>query len=254
VFYVYNWLHIFSVEGTPGVGHLWSLSAEEQFYVAWPVILALSLRAGPRLLLALSLAALAVSASMPFWPTVSYDELYGGTHFRAQELMAGAVLAQLRYVGMITPGIVTRVSFRVALVLSFAFFALYLFSLRDRDVFMFSGMYTATAVFGAVIVCAVLYAPPRILTHSAIRYVGTRSYALYLWHHAIAFWLVPMDEAIGLVLGFALSFSAAELSWRLVEQRGNWSGILFSAVRERWQGRRAVRAVRAVDVRPQPSD
>jgi peptidoglycan/LPS O-acetylase OafA/YrhL len=55
------------------------------------------------------------------------------------------------------------------------------------------------------------------LTNRAIVYVGKRSYALYLWHYAIGYWLRDLETVPQILLSFAVSFLAAELSHRLVE-------------------------------------
>jgi peptidoglycan/LPS O-acetylase OafA/YrhL len=220
--YIFNFLDDLGGAGTQGAGHLWSLSVEEQFYLLWPVLVIVTLRFRPQALLWLSLVVFAISASLPFWSGRGYGELYSGTDFRAQELMAGAILAQLRFSGLITASIVKYMAFRALLLLAVLFFALFIHRMHDRVDFLNEGLYTATAVFGAVIVCAALYAPPRLLTNRVICYVGTRSYALYLWHHAIAFWMRDVGGVLELGLSLTLSFVAAELSWRLVEDRGSY--------------------------------
>jgi peptidoglycan/LPS O-acetylase OafA/YrhL len=229
--YVFNWVDDFGGTATPGAGHLWSLSVEEQFYLVWPLALIVAMRYGRKSLLATSVAVFAIAASLPLWSGRGYGEMYSGTDFRSQELMAGAILAQLRLGGVITPAVTRSIWFRGALVAALAFFCTYLLTLNDRDGFLYAGMYTLVAVFGAVIVCAALYAPTPILTNRLIRYVGTRSYALYLWHHAIAYWLLGIDAVPQVVLVLALSFAAAELSWWLVETRDSAAFRLARRVR-----------------------
>ncbi|HEY5625313.1 MAG TPA: acyltransferase [Dehalococcoidia bacterium] len=231
--YVFNWLDDFGGAGTQGVGHLWSLSVEEQFYLIWPLALIVALRIDTKALLALSLGLFVLSASLPAWSGRGYGELYSGTDFRAQQLMAGAILAQLRFGGVVVPTVVNRPAFRTALILSVAFFSVFLLSLESRSGFLYAGMYTVAAVSGAVIVLASLYAPSRLLTNPVIRYVGSRSYALYIWHHAITFWLRDLGGVPEFALAVGLSFAAAEISWRLVEGPGSYLWTLGKAVRER---------------------
>lgn len=217
--YVFNWVDDFGGAVTPGAGHLWSLSVEEQFYLVWPVALILATRSSRNVLLAVSVAVFLIAASLPAWSGRGYGEMYSGTDFRSQELMAGAILAQLRLSGAVSQGILQRPWFRVALPAALVFFCFYLVTLNDRDDFLFTGMYTVTAIAAAVLVCAAFYSPTPVLANPVIRYVGTRSYALYLWHHAIAAWLVGVSALPQVLLVFALSFAAAELSWRLFESR-----------------------------------
>ncbi len=219
IFYVFNWVDDLGGTTTGGVGHLWSLSVEEQFYLVWPLAFVLAVRSGPRFLLWFSLAAFALSASLPAWSGRGYGEMYSGTDFRAQELMAGVILAQLRVSGAFAPTIVKRWWFQGALAVSVGFFVIMITNLEEREEFLYGGMYTAAAIFAAVIVGAALYRPSFVLTNPVMRYVGTRSYALYLWHHVINFWLRDVDAVPQIVLSFVLAFAAAELSWRLVESR-----------------------------------
>ena len=109
-------------------------------------------------------------------------------------------------------------------------FSFFVLSLEDRVGFLYAGGYTAAAILGAVIVCAALYAPPRMLTNRFICYVGSRSYALYIWHHAITFWMRDFAAVPEFVLSVALSFAAAEISWRLVERHGSYLFSLSNVV------------------------
>jgi peptidoglycan/LPS O-acetylase OafA/YrhL len=59
----------------------------------------------------------------------------------------------------------------------------------------------------------------RVLTHPWLRYLGLRSYGLYLWHYPLVagVWLVT-DSAAPRLLAVGLAFGLAEASWRYVEQ------------------------------------
>ena len=64
------------------------------------------------------------------------------------------------------------------------------------------------------------------LTWRPLRYAGTRSYGVYLWHNGILWMtLAVAGPSLGwMAVGIVLSFAIAEVSWRLVEQpaRRRW--------------------------------
>src|SRR5215217_1806010 len=108
--YVTNWFLIFGQEsyfesvGRPSVlQHLWSLAVEEQFYLIWPIVLAVGLGFGAtrlrrRRVLTVALvgaAASAVAMAIMYTPGVDPSRIYFGTDTRATGLLCGAALAFL---------------------------------------------------------------------------------------------------------------------------------------------------------------
>lgn len=105
VFYANNWWLIFHKVsyfesfGPPSpIGHLWSLAIEEQFYLAWPLLLIAGMHIFPRRgKLALMIAALAYVSALAMFgiytPGEDPSRVYYGTDTRAFALLMGAALA-----------------------------------------------------------------------------------------------------------------------------------------------------------------
>ena len=222
--YSFNWLMAIGGDRVWGLGHLWSLSVEEQFYLFWPAILLvlLRLRVSPVLLLGLSGAVFVISASLPLiWPEQGFFRFYFATDYRLHTILVGCLLAQLYVGGLLKTSITRHPIFKVALVASLVFLVMTATGLKNKDPFMFVGGYTFVAIAAGFVLTAALFATRGpghwLLTNRAIVYVGKRSYALYLWHYAIAYWLRDLETVPQILLSFAASFLAAELSHRLVE-------------------------------------
>jgi peptidoglycan/LPS O-acetylase OafA/YrhL len=98
---VFNWHELGSgdsyaalFQSRSSVAHFWSLAIEEQFYLAWPLVMLLLLRGlhvGRRVLLG-TIAALFVLSALSAIPADN-DLTYFGTFTRAAEILAGALLA-----------------------------------------------------------------------------------------------------------------------------------------------------------------
>lgn len=221
--YSLNWVLAYGGDTAVGTSHLWSLSIEEQFYFVWPFLLLsmLRLRANLTVTLAATIALVTLSALLPYLIDAPRNRFYYGTDFRLQTLLLGAILAQLYVSGMLTAPLTRHTLFRVGVVASLAFLVGTAALATNRTDFLFYGGHSAVAVSAGLLIVACAFKQRTLLTsavsHRVLVYVGRRSYALYIWHHVVAYWLRSFDPLPQVLLGFALSFLAAELSYRLVE-------------------------------------
>jgi peptidoglycan/LPS O-acetylase OafA/YrhL len=233
LFYYTNWHLIvanhsyFNVMGNPSLlNHLWSLAIEEQFYIVWPLLLVPCLvLVGRRRLPMIVIAGIAASAAL-MWilynPGSDPSRVYYGTDTRAFLLLMGILVA------LVWPWIV-RLRRAVPLLELFGIAALVgavlLFrQMQDFNPTLWRGGDLAAAFCFAVLVAAVAHPRTGIseaLGVAPLRWVGERSYGMYLWHWPIIVLIsgVNTRPSAGIVVAeAALVVTAAALSYRFVEQ------------------------------------
>lgn len=207
VFYVGNWFGVAGHSMGP-LNHTWSLAVEEQFYILWPLVLIVVRR---RFLVPVIVAGIAVSAALRV-TLLGADRLYLGSDTQAGALLVGCLLAALAHRGL--PELRARWVSVVGIVL--------LGSL------VLGGGNLGVAVvlvptFVPVVAAAMIWAgccrPAAWLTAPALRYVGRRSYAVYLWHLPVVMGARALwpGSALAVAGGVMVTFLVAEASWRLVE-------------------------------------
>ncbi len=214
--------------------HLWSLAVEEQFYLLWPWLLLLALlllrRLGaksvkwlaiPTVLLATGSAILMVAL---YHPGLDPTRVYEGTDTRACGLLVGAALAMLwpsregaklkRRVWVVDiaawAGLIV-VGFMIARVGQYSPFV-YKGGLGVLSVAT-AAILAAGAVPGSLIGRALAWAP--------LRWLGVRSYGIYLWHYPVIVLSSPANATEDLpraALQIAASIALAALSWKFVEE------------------------------------
>jgi len=251
-----NWFQIivqqsyFDAMGPPSpLRHLWSLAIEEQFYVVWPLALAVLVRVtrGRRRSMAratIVLAAVsAVWAMVLFTPGSDPSRVYYGTDTRATGVLLGAALAILappwRMRAVVDAG--ARRSLTAIGAAGLLGIVALMAVLDEYDAFVYRGGFvvldlcTLAAIIGLVHPARTLVS--RILALRPLVWIGRRSYGIYLWNWPIFMLLSPMAPltTVQFAIGTALTFAIAALSYHFVEMPVRDGALL------RWWAGRAER-------------
>jgi peptidoglycan/LPS O-acetylase OafA/YrhL len=275
----------FVATGRPSMlQHLWSLGVEEQFYLVWPLAVAATLAAGRRAarrsgrsshyvvarLSALAVGLALASTALTWWLADVHDVPYGndgsllyyGTDTHCMGLLLGASYgAWVAATGGTQPRDDPAAQRRSAIVTrcldgcgALALFLLLLFGLRLAA--YSHSLYRGDFLYVSALVVVVIAAATRAdsvlgnaLEWAPLRWIGVRSYSIYLWHWPVAVVTRPgLDTTMPLWLDqlfrVALTVALSDLTYRYVEtpfRRAGFRATIQAAivrVRADWRTRR----------------
>lgn len=203
--------------------HTWSLGVEEQYYLLFPLLILLTWKAGKTPICAALALLAAASLGYSHWAVQHQPEAaFFLLPSRLWELLLGA-LAAFYLNGRAQPAQPPAMPVQLAGIAGVALICAPMF-LLDR-LTPFPGLYALAPTLGAILV--ILYAQRgtlagRVLAQPAWVGIGLVSYSAYLWHQpvfAFARHVSPNELSGSTTAGLlALTFAAAYLSWRFVEQ------------------------------------
>ena len=240
--YVANWTTIargddyFQRFSGPGpLDHLWSLAIEEQFYIVWPLLvfglLWLGSRFGARRALLAIVTVMLIGAST--WAIVHlYDpssmnntRAYEGTDARAASLLVGALAAMmLPFDRVSSVSRRTRIVLDVCGVLGLAGVLAIIARTDEYSSFLYRGGELVLSIATAALAMSASHGKTlvgRALAVFPLRWVGARSYGVYLWHLPVVAFMpssVLIERpALRGVIQLALILVLASASFRLLE-------------------------------------
>ena len=276
---IFNQESYFEAAGRPSMFlHLWSLAVEEQFYLIWPALLVVGmtfLRRRTVLAYVLGGAFLSlVLMAVLYQPGVDPSRIYYGTDTRASGLLIGAALAFVWVPEMLKRGPTDVPEDRrhglrkdrrqghlrhrwgwaiprlldVAGLLSLGALVVFFLRVNEFQPFLYRGGLALVGLTTALAILVVVHPRARLgtklLEWRPLRWIGLRSYSIYLWHWPVFMVTRPqLDVPFGgvplLILRLGISVFLAHLSYKFVEVpiRRGALGRAWNSLRES-EGRR----------------
>lgn len=266
VFGYNNWWQIFRKvsyfenAGAPSpFTHCWSLAIETQFYLIYPILLILLSKARNRGKVFAAVTAVLAMISVVlmgvlYSPDGDPSRVYYGTDTRAFSLLIGALAAiqkEYHIIKVKLRGKLWAVIGSISVLILIGMMML----ISSYSSFLYYGGQAIVSVLVAFVVYAVTVSRSLlniILGSSILKWIGDRSYSIYLWHYPIivlmsggkraAWWIV--------ILEVVLSVGVAELSYRFIETPvrhgiiGEYIGIINSKPHNRRERHRQIQVAR----------
>ena len=196
LFFMSNWARAFSFHPPDYLGHTWSLSVQEHFYILWPLTLLMLLRAFSN---RWTVAFVAILFAMSSWllriylfhSGSSFERLYNGSDTHADALMIGCILGIILSSELLKNKIQLVLSKWLTLLAPFSILCLIfmsvIMSLKNPQMYYWG--FCAIEILTATLLLHLLINKNsvihKLLSMRWIVWVGSISYSLYLWHYPI---------------------------------------------------------------------
>ena len=217
--------------------HLWSLAIEEQFYFVWPILLLVGLRffrSRKWLIASILLVALVSIFDMAFLyrpGLMDTSRIYYGTDTRVFAILIGAALAvclpSQSLIGQPFNNKRSQTTLDIAGTIGVVSLLWLFWKVNEYDEFLYPvGMVIQCIATVAIVIAA---AHPftwlsRILGCKLLRWLGIRSYGIYIWHYPILMLTFTSTKAsegqsfTQIVIQILVTLIIADFSWRFVEK------------------------------------
>ena len=249
IWYIVRNVSYFAAAGLPSpLTHLWFVGVTMQFYIAWPLVMAVVHRFSesrvPKIVIAcLLIVASTVAMFMLYDPLEDTSRVYYGPDTRLAELLVGAVVALIapapkpaRQSRHTAEG--SRSARRskerpaeanpvldIAGVICLVFLAVLCFVLNGYSAFPYRGGFLLMALASGIIVHAVTQPKSmlgKVLGCPPLAVAGKRGFGVYLWHYPLLLVMNPATRTTelpwwGWIVELLVIVAVAELSYRIFD-------------------------------------
>jgi peptidoglycan/LPS O-acetylase OafA/YrhL len=183
----------------PLLQHTWSLAVELQFYLIWPIILLTVLKYfGKKNVARIALIIAIISGTILFLVSLQLDQansakvshIYFGTDTHSLGLFLGSALA----VSWIPQNLSANISRRaqdvidgIGVVGLLGLISTFLF-IDESNASLYQIAFPLAAIFGCLVIISLVHPASRfapIISTPPFRWIGQRSYGIYIWHWVI---------------------------------------------------------------------
>jgi peptidoglycan/LPS O-acetylase OafA/YrhL len=238
-----NWLLVarnqdyFETIGRPPLlQHTWSLAVELQFYLIWPIILLTVLKYfGKKNIARIALIIAMISGTTLFFVSLQLDQanakqishIYFGTDTHSLGLFLGAALAVSWIPQNLSANIEKRaqdVIDAIGVVGLLGLISIFLF-IDQSNANLYRIAFPLAGIFGCLVIISLVHPASRfapLISTAPFRWVGQRSYGIYVWHWVIFQVTRPSVDLSGQTWALYLArvllvLALADISLRWVE-------------------------------------
>lgn len=225
-----------SIGRPPLLQHTWSLAVELQYYLIWPIILLTVLKYfGKRNIARIALIIAMVSGITLFFVSLRLDQanaqqishIYFGTDTHSIGLFLGSALAVSWIPQNLSADITKRaqdVIDGIGVVGLLGLIATFLF-INEKNPSLYQIAFPLAGIFGCFVIISLVHPASRfspIISTAPFRWVGQRSYGIYIWHWVIFQVTRPSVDLTGETWALYLArvllvLALADISLRWVE-------------------------------------
>ena len=183
----------------PLLQHTWSLAVELQFYLIWPIILLTVLKYfGKKNVARIALIIAIISGTILFLVSLQLDQansakvshIYFGTDTHSLGLFLGSALAVSWIPQNLSANITKRaqdVIDGIGVVGLLGLISTFLF-IDESNASLYQIAFPLAAIFGCLVIISLVHPASRfapIISSAPFRWIGQRSYGIYIWHWVI---------------------------------------------------------------------